>query len=189
MPVRPQINVLSGNSVDIINAIRHSATNDYRNYVPIATPDAESIKTIGKSIIVTLDYNLKDEVTTKTLKFLIKVVEEYTPEDNEESVNPDNGEDAVNPDDSEEPVNPNTPAVTDEVTNQEGTGNPDSPSDGTTNDGSEGDSSQDVKLDFIIKIQTDVERVDMGWKENASNIEYFQRYEDATIELIHWTYN
>lgn len=51
MPVRPQINVLSGNSVDIINAIRNSATNDYRNYVPIATPDAESIKTIGKIIM------------------------------------------------------------------------------------------------------------------------------------------
>lgn len=51
MATRPQIEVLSGNSVDIINAIRNSATNNYRNYVPIATPDAESIKTIGAIIM------------------------------------------------------------------------------------------------------------------------------------------
>ena len=51
MATRPEIKVLSGNSVEILNAIRNQATTNYRNYVPIATPDAESIKAIGAIIM------------------------------------------------------------------------------------------------------------------------------------------
>ena len=51
MATRPQIKVLSGNSVDILNAIRNSATQNYKDYVPVATNDAQSIKEIGAIIM------------------------------------------------------------------------------------------------------------------------------------------
>lgn len=51
MATRPEVRVLTATSVDILNAIRNSATQDYRNYVPIATADAESVKSIGKIIM------------------------------------------------------------------------------------------------------------------------------------------
>jgi len=51
MATRPQVKVLSGNSVDILNAIRNSATQNYKDYVPVATKDAQSIKEIGAIIM------------------------------------------------------------------------------------------------------------------------------------------
>ena len=51
MPTRPQVKTLSGNSVDILNAIRNSATQNYKDYVPAATKDAQSIKEIGAIIM------------------------------------------------------------------------------------------------------------------------------------------
>lgn len=51
MPVKPKIKTLTNSSVDILNAIRNSATTNYQNYVPIATPDAESIREIGNIIM------------------------------------------------------------------------------------------------------------------------------------------
>lgn len=51
MPTRPTVKTLSGNSVEILNAIRNNATNNYRDYVPIATPNAESIREIGAIIM------------------------------------------------------------------------------------------------------------------------------------------
>lgn len=51
MPTKPRITTLTGTSVDILNAIRNSATTDYRNYVPVATADAESIREIGAIIM------------------------------------------------------------------------------------------------------------------------------------------
>ena len=51
MPVKPKIKTLTNSSVDILNAIRNSATNNYKNYVPIATPDADSVRTIGAIIM------------------------------------------------------------------------------------------------------------------------------------------
>ena len=51
MPVIPKIQTLTGNSVDILNAIRNSATQNYRDYVPLATPDANSIRTIGNVLL------------------------------------------------------------------------------------------------------------------------------------------
>ena len=51
MPTRPQVKTLSGNSVDILNAIRNSATQNYKDYVPVATKDAQSIKEIGAIIM------------------------------------------------------------------------------------------------------------------------------------------
>ena len=51
MPRKPAIKVLTNSSVDVINAIRNSASVNYQNYVPIATPDADSIKAIGAIIM------------------------------------------------------------------------------------------------------------------------------------------
>ena len=51
MPTVPTVKVLTNTSVDVLNAIRNSATTSYRDYVPIATPDAESIKSIGNIIM------------------------------------------------------------------------------------------------------------------------------------------
>lgn len=51
MATRPNPKVLTGTSVEIINAIRNSATINFKEYVPYATPDAESIKEIGAVIM------------------------------------------------------------------------------------------------------------------------------------------
>ena len=51
MPVKPKIVTLTNSSVDILNVIRNNATVNYQNYVPVATPDAESIREIGAIIM------------------------------------------------------------------------------------------------------------------------------------------
>ena len=51
MPAIPNRNMLSGDSQKILNAIRNSATENYRNYVPIATSDPQSIRDIGAVIM------------------------------------------------------------------------------------------------------------------------------------------
>ncbi len=59
MPTIPNKVVLTNSSPEVLNAIRNSASIDYRNYVPIATPDGENIKEIGAVI---MDYpNLQNE--------------------------------------------------------------------------------------------------------------------------------
>lgn len=47
MAVKPKITTLTNSSVDIMNAIRNNATVNYRNYVPVATNDSDSLRTIG----------------------------------------------------------------------------------------------------------------------------------------------
>lgn len=47
----PEIKTLTNSSVDVLNAIRNSASMNYRDHVPIASPDAESIKGIGAVIM------------------------------------------------------------------------------------------------------------------------------------------
>lgn len=51
MATRPQIKTLTSTSVDILNTIRNYATQNYRDYVPQATPNAESIREIGAVIM------------------------------------------------------------------------------------------------------------------------------------------
>ena len=51
MPTIPNNMSLTGSSVDILNAIRNSATANYRGYVPQATQSAESIRDIGAIIM------------------------------------------------------------------------------------------------------------------------------------------
>lgn len=51
MPTKPTIKTLTNSSVDILNVIRHNATQNYQYYVPKATPDADSIRRIGAIIM------------------------------------------------------------------------------------------------------------------------------------------
>ena len=51
MPKIPSKVNLTKSSVDILNAIRNSATANYRDYVPAADPTAESIREIGNVIM------------------------------------------------------------------------------------------------------------------------------------------
>lgn len=59
MPVRGTVKTLTNSSVDILNVIRNNATQNYQEYVPLATADADSIREIGAVI---MDFpNLQNE--------------------------------------------------------------------------------------------------------------------------------
>ena len=51
MATKPKVVTLTNSSVDILNAIRNNASQNYRDYVPKATPDADSIRQIGAIIM------------------------------------------------------------------------------------------------------------------------------------------
>ena len=51
MAVKPKIVTLTNSSVDILNVIRNNATVIYKNYVPVATSDSDSIREIGAVIM------------------------------------------------------------------------------------------------------------------------------------------
>lgn len=51
MATIPKIKTLTNSSVDILNAIRNNATQNYREYIPKATADADSIRQIGAIIM------------------------------------------------------------------------------------------------------------------------------------------
>lgn len=51
MPTIPKINVLTNTSDAVLNVIRNNASVDYRNYVPLATANAESIRQVGAVIM------------------------------------------------------------------------------------------------------------------------------------------
>lgn len=51
MPTIPKIVTLTNSSVEVLNVIRNNASQNYRDYVPIATPDADSIREIGAIIM------------------------------------------------------------------------------------------------------------------------------------------
>lgn len=51
MPIVPAVTPLTASSVDILNAIRNSATQNYQHYVPVAKADAQSVRAIGAIIM------------------------------------------------------------------------------------------------------------------------------------------
>lgn len=51
MAVKPKNVNLSNTSVDILNAIRNSASQYYRDYIPVAANNAESVKEIGNIML------------------------------------------------------------------------------------------------------------------------------------------
>lgn len=72
MPTIPTPKVLTNSSVAILNAIRNSASTNYRDYVPYATPDADSIKNIG-SIIMDMP-SLQNEFLNALINRIGKVI-------------------------------------------------------------------------------------------------------------------
>jgi hypothetical protein len=51
MATKPKVKTLTNSAVDVLNVIRNNAPVDFKNYVPVATADADSIKTIGAIIM------------------------------------------------------------------------------------------------------------------------------------------
>lgn len=51
MATRPTVKTLTNSSIDILNVIRENATQNYQDYVPKATKDADSIRQIGAIIM------------------------------------------------------------------------------------------------------------------------------------------
>lgn len=51
MATKPKIKTLTNSSVDILNAIRNNASTNYKDYVPQATADSDSIREIGSVIM------------------------------------------------------------------------------------------------------------------------------------------
>lgn len=72
MPTKPKIVTLTNSSVDILNVIRNNATQNYQNYVPKATPDAESIREIGAIIMDTP--NLQNEFLSALVNRIARVL-------------------------------------------------------------------------------------------------------------------
>ncbi len=72
MATRPKPYVLTGTSADIINAIRNSASVNFRDYVPYATPNAESVKQIGAVIMDNV--TLRNEFINALINRIARVV-------------------------------------------------------------------------------------------------------------------
>ena len=51
MATKPTVKTLTNSSVDILNVIRENASQNYRDYVPKATTDADSVRQIGAIIM------------------------------------------------------------------------------------------------------------------------------------------
>lgn len=72
MPTKPKIVTLTNSSADVLNAIRNNASIYYREHVPIATADAESIRTIGATI---MDYTaLQNEFISSLVNRIGRVI-------------------------------------------------------------------------------------------------------------------
>lgn len=69
----PKIETLSNNAVDIINAVKNSSTQNYKNYVPYATPDSDSLKAIG-SVLMDSPSLLNEFLDTLTNRIAMRVV-------------------------------------------------------------------------------------------------------------------
>lgn len=72
MPTIPHPRTLTNVTEMVLNAIRNQASNTYRDYVPIATADAESIRQIGATI---MDYpELQNEFVSALINRIALVV-------------------------------------------------------------------------------------------------------------------
>ena len=72
MATIPRKVTLTNSSVDVLNVIRNNATQNYRDYVPKATADAESIREIGNVI---MDYpSLQNEFLSALVNRIGRVI-------------------------------------------------------------------------------------------------------------------
>ena len=72
MPTQPKSKKLAANTVDILNVIRNNATHNYRDYVPEATEDVDSIRAIG-NIIMSMP-NLQNEFLSALVNRIAMVI-------------------------------------------------------------------------------------------------------------------
>ena len=72
MPTQPKNKKLAANTVDILNVIRNNATHNYRDYVPEATEDIDSIRAIG-NIIMSMP-NLQNEFLSALVNRIAMVI-------------------------------------------------------------------------------------------------------------------
>ena len=72
MPTIPQINKLTASSEDILNAIRNSASANYKDYVPAASVKQNNIKEIGA--IIMNDVALQNEFLTALVNRIGRVI-------------------------------------------------------------------------------------------------------------------
>lgn len=72
MATKPKIKTLTNSSVDILNAIRNNASTNYKDYVPQATTDSDSIREIGAVI---MDYpGLQNEFLSALVNRIGRVI-------------------------------------------------------------------------------------------------------------------
>lgn len=72
MAIRPSTPTLSGSTVQVLNYIRNSASTNYKEFVPYATPDADVIKQIGAVLMQSVD--LRNEFLTNLVNRIGKVI-------------------------------------------------------------------------------------------------------------------
>lgn len=72
MAIRPSTPTLSGSAVQVLNYIRNSASTNYKEFVPYATPDADVIKQIGAVLMQSVD--LRNEFLTNLVNRIGKVI-------------------------------------------------------------------------------------------------------------------
>lgn len=77
MPTIDYRDVKTNSSVDVLNAIRNSASHNYKDHVPLATPDANTIRSIGNVI---MDFpEIQNEFLTALINRIaeVKVTNKY----------------------------------------------------------------------------------------------------------------
>lgn len=72
MPVKPDVQTMVGNSVEVVNAIRKDASSTYQAMVPCAYASTESIRDIGK--IITQYQPLKNEFIGALINRIARVI-------------------------------------------------------------------------------------------------------------------
>lgn len=72
MATRPNLVTFTNTSVDVLNAIRNDASQDYKNYIPFATPDGDVIRSIGATL---MDYPaLQNEFLQALINRIARVI-------------------------------------------------------------------------------------------------------------------
>ena len=72
MPTVPLVTKLSASSEEILNAIRNSASANYRNYVPVASTSQNNIKEIG--LVIMNDATLQNEFLSALVNRIGRVI-------------------------------------------------------------------------------------------------------------------
>ena len=181
--------------------------NKVENYFDVETQDVKKITakegSIGKSVTIELQYKKQNIVTEpdineiidedgsdtenetieeKTIKFIIKVVSEYTINNQDNNI-PDedpNDDKTLVIDESSNPIDPSTPVVPDE---------------GTTDNDPE-DDTQPKEIDFIIDRQIGINKIYTGdelksiiYSYTNSNGNINENNEEGYPQRTHWEYN